>query len=410
MKISTNSLVVILIVTIVGGLLLTYSTDFSIIGQDQVSEKCRFDGEDCKFNLTLPNYRTLDSYTLDMTFSTVPGEIEGITTVSPVSNRGSFRDQWVTSTGLREETYFWFYFYRIPSSWNLDEIYSVYIESEVSGSERRTSTSARFFAFNQIGLLKINHPSNTVQTCGDVRWRDYPMCVIRSYTDRWNGISEIRTSWRNIVWFRNQHDPMYYDSRIENPDRVQKSFKINYEGHILINDFIKEHSLDKNQVLIVNMLEKNEMYPNSVSSSLAPPPVVRMGYTKSVMPSNVQIFVGNELLQTINKVNENMTTNDLATAINEYCRRETTTDDCVVPLTIKSATDGNIRIHTETGVLKAMSFVEDKQDVVVSDPVDDKKTNFRFKDFIRSDIAIYSFVGLILLLIGFIVWFKWFRK
>ena len=382
--------------------------DFSIIGQREVSANCRMN-EDCDFNLTLPSYRTLDSYTLDLSFSSVPGEVEGFTTVQPVSNRGSYRDQWVTSSNvLREETYYWFYFYRIPENWDLDEIYSIYVESEVSGSERRSSSTARFFAYNNVGFLTINQTSNTVQTCGDVRLRDYPMCVIQSFTDRWNGISEIRTWWVHIVWFSNDLRPGEYNANVENPTIGNTNqFTINYEGYILINDFLEKHSITRDGLMLVNMVEKTEFHPNLVTSSLSPPPTLRMGYTKSVKPSNVQLFVGNELVQTIDEA-DNVTTVDLASYINNYCERDTSVDDCVVPFTLKSSTDGVIKIHSEEGVLRAQPF--QRTDIpTISEPVE-KKDRFRFKDFIRSDLFIYLVIGIMFLLVVIIIWYKRFRK
>ena len=396
---------ILLVLAIIGGVWLVQGTDFSIIGQDQVSVDCRFT-DDCNFNLTLPNYRVVDSYTLDLTFTSVPGEVEGLTTLTPVSNRGSFTDEWKDSSGtIRSQSLLWFYFYRLPSSWDLENIYSVYVESEISGSARRTTDSSRFWAYNDIGFLTINHPSDTVQTCGDVSWRDAPMCIIMNYRDRqWR--NEWITNWNHISLFRNNYEPRNWVITREAPElNVNHDFVVIYESHILINEFMDKYNITSDNLLMVNLLEKQERPPRDVSSSFSLPPTVKVGYTQSVLPSNVQIFVGDDLVQTISSTNnENYTTVDLASSINNYCDRTTTVDECVVPITLRSLTDGRVKVHSETGTLRALSF-QPQDDFKVGEELNKPYRHIDLKEYLH-----FIGIGVLVIIFLFVLWFRFIRK
>jgi hypothetical protein len=135
-------------------------SSFSVIGElGSQKPVCLFEDEmggSCTINMTLPEYRELKSYTMDLEFSSIPGVYSTPTPITPYWTHKGY-EEWDKEDPTSEEGYgnYWVYLYRIPSSW--EDIYDIKIRIEcekfIIYTIKSTAVNCSIFMANNITIF-----------------------------------------------------------------------------------------------------------------------------------------------------------------------------------------------------------------------------------------------------------------
>ena len=387
---SKNVLLIIVGLLLVVGLFVGFGNMSIIIGEEgEASCRINTTTNECTFNLTLPRFREIDSsYNLHLSFEEVPGELQSKTILEPINTQGPYRDERVSRDGvLYRLNIYDYYLYRLPSDWDLNNIHSIYVKSDVDGTFRRTIT-ARVSHRIDFGFVNLNNTQNSLSVCTNY----VEGCVIEYYRyrdDRY-GYQEWRYSDSHLTLFSNIHP--VFRSTAEHELRTTIPFTSEYENYILMEDIKVD-----NPLLFLRL--RKELWGDRTTGNIPTmntgTPSFEVAYAKSVRPIDLEILVGGEVVQTISGVMiDDVITTDVSDYINDYCDVAT----CVVPITFRSATDGVINMRVDSGVLKAQPY--------------EVQTNYanvlEESNIVHTLFYVFSIIIVIILLI--ISYFKFWRK
>lgn len=334
----------------------------SVIGEG-VSETCRINltTNQCTVELTLPEYRSVHTYTLDLDFISVPGAFENKVQVTPISGLGPLyeEDDNDESSSMQELESNYLYLYRLPSAWDVDDIYSVKMEASTPGwiSTSRTSSSVELSMYFRM----VNKPYtlNTIQKCGENY--DINTCIVRHY-DR--DYSRDPNEWKYYEYnlaslpTKSTGDDLDTDDRDYDPYYPNKwNGNLASSTSFILKDKMELYGITnaKTEMAIMIHMDADEREKGYTNFGMTVPPMVFMTYASELQPTNTVLQVGITQIQTFTGQPDNATTNDLANTINTYCSTRAVGDKCTVPLTFTSLEDGIIKVTAETGQLRATS-------------------------------------------------------
>jgi len=327
---------------------------FSVIGELENSNSvCEINDEtggECNFNLTLPLYREVTSYKMNLDFDDAPSvysdEIE-LTAFASVS--GIEEDDKEDPTNEEELETNYVYFYRVPSSWPDEDIYSIRFKTETTGTIKRTHTSAD--GELEINSRYINKPylGSSISKCSTYSSCSGIVYLIENYPYK-RSPYEMRFRINFDVYAPGDNDR--FETRNLNELYSGKIFD---SGEVLVSELNLLNITNlKTELLLLSHIEVYEHWKGYVDWSVIKPPKTYISYAKKLRPDNVDIKIGDTIFQSgIRDTNETIITNDMTTIINEYCLRETSVKECVVPITIISDTGGKITFSGELAELLA---------------------------------------------------------
>ena len=201
---------------------------FSTIGEFQKSD-CIFtqSGDTCTIELTLPEYRSVDSYNLDLSFDKHPGMEEfGRQIVQPFASGGDYYEEDDKQDPSKEEEieHNWLYLYKIPSDW--EDVDVLHIESKATnGYAKITNPQADAIVEITSGYISVPYTLSNIKVCTKSRSRD---------------CGEIETRlvrWYNYDRYNEQKFALYNDE----PFPVTEQDRIRIGG---TSDLNKEFNMD----------------------------------------------------------------------------------------------------------------------------------------------------------------------
>jgi len=338
-------------------LALLYGTGtLSVIGQGiTTAEKCRLNEStlECTIPMTLPEYRELSSYTLDLVFFKVPGDYVQETTASYAGYVGPLIEEDDKDLPSAEEELQTNYVYIYDIPWSDENIYSIAMDVKTDGWVKNTNLDASVELDVQAGYITIPHSQDSVKLCGDSC--DTSMNVVRHYVrDSTNEWKFYLYNTANVV--RRASDGKDLDTDDSDYDALfgqVMSGTLHEKGSFVLDEALDRYDLTRDEFKMYVYLEADERLKGYTDWNLAVPPQVTLSYAKSLQPTNIDVYVGNEFVETITGSPDNATTMNLASAINNYCERNSETDECEVPITFKSDEGGVIVISNENADLRA---------------------------------------------------------
>lgn len=336
---------VVLFVAIIGILIGTGS--MSTIGEFN-KEQCLINSttSSCEIKMTLPENRELDSYSLDLTFHKTEGVYGTPIQLTPFTQGVyySYHDTDLTSS-LEGEEILYLYLYKLPSDWKIEDIYSIKYSMTTNGWVTQTLSNADIDIDPEFGVINFPYTSSSINVCTT----STPPCIIktRTYSDG-----------DSYQYLYNEDDfesnIEYEDLSADTYDGVQTSGVIEFTGTDTLSRYMDTYNLTKDGFVMYSTLNVDEYKKGYTNWGLTLPPKVMMSYAGSLRPTDVQIFIGETYVETIDGQIDGVSLVSLKDHINNYCERTTSTERCEVPIIFKSAENGGlIIIEDEKSVLKA---------------------------------------------------------
>ena len=357
---------------------------FSTIGEFQKSD-CIFtqSGDTCTIELTLPEYRSVDSYNLDLSFDKHPGMEEfGRQIVQPFASGGDYYEEDDKQDPSKEEEieHNWLYLYKIPSDW--EDVDVLHIESKATnGYAKITNPQADAIVEITSGYISVPYTLSNIKVCTKSRSRD---------------CGEIETRlvrWYNYDRYNEQKFALYNDEpfpvteqdriRIGGTSDLNKEFNmdITYIGDKQLSRIsnIEDYDL-KNNFVIYSLLTVDERWKGYVDASVDKPPEMIMSYKKAYYPSELTYGIkGYQAKHILDGVmDSNVTTDDISNDIQAYCQRnQGDARTCTFEIEFESATPGKMSVNAENPF------------IVVSTN-NDQKTNYeniKFGEFVTGYVT-----------------------
>ena len=390
-----NIMFIIVGVLLVVGMYFGFDNMSIIVGEESETS-CRINTttNECVFNITLPRFRELDEYNFDLSFEDVPGELQDLRVLTPIHSQGTYRDERKRDGVLYRLNNYDYYLYRLPNEWDRDKIFSIYVKGETEGTFRRTITT-RVTHRTEFGFVNLNYSNNNLETCGDVRTIDRsPTCVVENFR-----YSDGEREWRTVDYNLNMFSNLHRDFRITTETTLRETYPFisKFENHILLDDVAHIDDL-----LFIGRIRQElwgDRNTGDIPTMTAQKPVFEIAYTERVRVSDLKIMIGDNVVQEVSGVmKDTLTSKDMSSYINDYCNRESSTTTCVVPVTFKSSTDGLVTLKVEEGVLIAQPYEVKTDYATIQD-----------NDF-NNNIIIYVALGIIVLVLLILLYFKFWRK
>jgi hypothetical protein len=337
-----QSHITIILMTILMIGVIFYGTGlFSIIGEITSKPSCSLDTSNtCSIELSLPEYRELDSYTLDLSFKSVPGDFGSSVQVSAFSFVGPIESKYGTDYYTD-----YFYVYRLPEQWIVDDVYAVKFDASSGGWVSKSRLSASINLDFKFGMIKIPYSSNTILQCGEIC--DTKTNIIRIYKSS----NEQRLNIYNTFLMGKVVESLNTESAEYDDVGLGKKLygTSRREGVFVLEDMMKVYNInDVSEFVLYSNMEIEQEGGKSYSSySTTLPPTIMLSYAPKLRPTDVQIWIGDERIDVVSGQPDSTTTKDLSMDINKYCERSSTTKKCIVPLTFKSSEKGIITIEKE---------------------------------------------------------------
>ena len=407
---------VVLIIVVLG--VLFSAGVLSVIGEFKGVTSCEINssyGGSCDMELVLPNYREVVSYDMDLSFDSLPGEyLERTKLNSFASASGVTEGDKDEPTNEEDLDTHYVYFYRIPASW--EDVYSLKLEAESSGSISKSNDRADGSIDVSAGYISVPYTSSSISKCTSESSCKGTNYLIEYYDDESSSRPDekrFRINWDERVPIRLLSEDLYADNSYE-----QYSGALIYSGFIPVGVLNSVEIVDlEKELVLFSHIEVEEEWKGYVDWSVVTPPVLYVSYAKEYKPSNLQIKVGDIILQSIVGESVDMTTIDMAVAINDYCDRtsfDKSVDECSVPITFVSSSGGIINAVAEDATLIALG--EDGNPVgnlltggvtFGEDAIDFFGNSF---DFSGSPVQAWVTSGVLFLLVIGIIMFVPFKK
>jgi len=362
-----------LVVLLIGGIFI--SGNFSVIGQYENDQSCLFnevDGGLCEVELTLPEYRSLNSYNLDLSFEEFPSPIKyGEQTLSPFTHGGDYyeEDEEEEPTQEEELEHNWVYLYRIPSEWNdfgvlnLEAIaYDGYLKTTHYNADGdiRINTGYLAYPYTQTSMKVCNQERSS--NCGLMETR-----LLRWYRDDRYGEQKFQLYNDISVDLLNYSSMSVGGSSDMNIEFREDVFK---EGEIIVENIPTLDSFTnlKSEMAMFVHVQVGEDWKGDVDWSIQMPPVLTMSYKKLFYPTDVEYKIeGVSVIHNlVGEQSLNTTSDDLSQDILDYCERNFGNEDsCTLKLIFDSQTTGIMNINAENAQLKVISgkLVEQEEPV-----------------------------------------------
>lgn len=307
----------------------------------------------CTYNYTLESSRAASVLLFDFDGGAVSGTaLLGGTVLQPTSTY-TFNDP--SSSGVIN--YNRYYMYEIPSTW---AAYDLVVN--LKGTDTCTATSytgdsirgqnsisaiTKPWASNQIVALSSNNAPLTPeqQAIANFHFDTNKYSTPNVYEDNQQAVGGIQT----VRCYKSQSG--------SNPSSESQTNPYDYDS-VIPNSNVYAQGYNK---FIVRAYANWRGTGGSIAVST---PVVKVSYHESFYPSNVAYKIGNLPIETFSGLlnNGTRTSLDIADQVNLACNRGFNSATCTVPITITSATPGNLWVSTKTETLKVAS-----QDAVITE-------------------------------------------
>lgn len=342
-----------------------YITPFSIEGELPSCE-IPIGGGKCVINLTLPFERASSLHTLDLSFDSIAGHLQGETDITGTHLHSAIvveEDEAGTYDDYDEVTTWWHHLYKLPDTFP-EYIQELKIYATTSGD---CVTSGEKEGEGEMEGYLYNLPSSATSV---------EICKLSRYSDEWEEECPAYEK-RSFIRVQRDRDGDYKASEKymtsladggrfrcykDDDGQPERDSGIPFVDATVV---VPVRKTDEIRFLISPMKELEGGTVNIAK----PPEKVIVWYKEAEYPTNMVYSVGNTDMETIDGISkEPITTLDFAVQINNYCNRQTSVDECTVPITFTSDTKGGkIIIETETSTLKKVEAPECIVDVDCAD-------------------------------------------
>lgn len=350
-----------MIIVLLLGLMFFVDYDFSTIGQFDNEVECVFNesnGGSCLLELELPQYRSVESYTLDFSFDKYAHPDEyGKQVVTPFSSVGDLYEEGNTdeSSSYEDLEHNWIYLFRMPSEWEESEIEIVRMEAfspNAYGLKRKPSSDIVLKMYN--GHIEIPYIRTTAPICRESRTSDCPVDMLFKWRDDNSGERSFNF-YNDLASEIISYNSLYLTSskEVDMPTTID----LTKVSELNIRDIsnIEDYTDLKSQLVFYNRIMVDEMEKGYTDYRITLPPTITLSYKKSFYPTNVEYGFGSQMKILSGEQTDTITTQDLTQQIINECSRQNNSDTCVLTLEITSESPGKIYVNNEVAKITVIS-------------------------------------------------------